>query len=145
MFGENPSEVARLRPFLMYEPIDKAYLSFLMGLKIEIADKPASPCRFELDPDGGDELTILTDDLMGVKTQFRGYAGIPDDRRLAYRLEPIRHAARVYQADPRHAFRFFTDNMYDPSRMGMNYILIRREEGWLDFIIPEKEPSRAVR
>jgi AraC-like DNA-binding protein len=147
MFGENPSEAARPKPFQMFEPIGEAYLSFLMELKVEIADQPAPPCRFELDPDGGDELMILTDDLLCVKTRLSGHAGMPDDRRLALRLDPLRHAARVHPADFGHAFRFFTNNLYDASRMGMNYILIRRDGDWLNFFIPMRniKASKAPR
>ena len=142
MFGENPSEAANLKPFRMFEPIGDAYLSFLMELQVEIIEKPVAHCRFEVDPDGGDALMILTGDLMGVKTQLKGHAGIVDKSRLAYLLDPIRHTTRMYPVDICHAFRFYTDNLYDASEMGVNYILIRRGEGWLDMIIPDKEPTR---
>jgi AraC-like DNA-binding protein len=148
MFGANPSEADVYKPFDMYEAIGPEYLKFLDGLGVELPDRPAEPCRFEVEraADLGAEgdLLVMLDrgHLKGIRAVYGGRAGQRPERALSYRLDGLTHKLRVHHRDVPCAFRYFTDNAYDASEMRSDYILIQKGAGFLDFLVPSGDPDK---
>jgi AraC-like DNA-binding protein len=146
VFGENPSEALRYKPLAIYEPIDAPYLDFLYGLKVEVMDEVLPECFFEADSEteldaGSCFLALLSKEtLLDCKSILKGSVSFEESRFLSFRLCSLKHKIRIHHNDAKLAFRYFIDHFYTVDEMNSNFILIKKDEGHIDIIIPQ-QPS----
>lgn len=150
VFGENPSEVQNYKHLAVYEPIDNRYLDFLFDLNMEVVDKQVPDCCFDVSGGGvmnhGSSLLMLLspENLLGCKCLLEGRLTPDQDTTLLYRLHHLKHIIRVFSSDTASAFRYFTEHYYDVNLMGSNYIFIQKQDGLIDFIIPESGDGSSI-
>ena len=144
-FGENPSEAKCYKPLAVYEAIDIAYLDFLCGLRVEEMDCAVSDRIFQvsgasaaLDPGDTQAALILfaPDNPYQCSCILRGELHGGDRRRLSFPFPKLKQRVRIHSADPRFAFRYYTDHFYDGNLSGGNYLLLKPETTHVDFWLP---------
>jgi AraC-like DNA-binding protein len=144
MFGENPSEASFYKPFAIYEAIDDRYLEFLYGLKTELVEESIPACFFEVDAGADTEaagcslMVLYKENFFDCKSVLKGELIVDESSSICFPLNNLRHKLRIYHTDEKYSFRYFLDNTYDASEMGGNYILIKEEDGHIDFYISRK-------
>lgn len=141
IFGENPSEAVIYKPLAIYEPIDEPYLNFLNGLKVEIINKAIGDCSFEVNSvseldDGSSFLVLLSkENLFNCNCIFQGNLKHGKNKYLFFKLSNLKHKIRIYHTDTKLSFRYFTDYFYDADDIGSNYVLINKENCYIDIAV----------
>lgn len=150
IFKESPSEAKVYKSLAIFEPIDESYLFYLHGLKVEIAERDVSDCCFEADSavlstafsmPGPDEthdfLVILAKEhFLHSNGIISGSSNSAENQFLKVKLCNLRHKIRIHHPDSKYSFRYFINNFYDAGEMSSNYIWIKREQEYIDFIVP---------
>lgn len=157
IFGENPSEVTIYKPFAVYEAIDENYLLFLKNLKIELLDYCIKECVFEvdsasdLDNEGSFLFLLSKEHLLSCNGTIKGkleskmnwqtssFVLNKSNKALSFQLCSLKHKLRIFHNNTKHSLRYFLDNIYDRNEIGSNYILILKENDYIDFYIPSTQ------
>jgi len=145
MFGENPSESRDYQPLAIFEPIGEAYLAFLSGLRVDIAERAVEDCYFEVMgasetiESGGNAclLVLLSPNRYRCQCVFRGALRHEQGESPAFRLSGLRQSARIYHTDARSVFRYYADHFYEAGTIASNYILLRLQNTYTDIILPK--------
>lgn len=144
VFGENPSKAVIYKPLAIYQPIDEQYLEFLNGLKVEIKDEVIEDSFFEVSSiseldDGNNFIILLSrENLYQCNCIFKG--DLIDDRSkfLSFKVTGLKLKLRIHNTDTKLSYRYFFDYIYDVDKMSCNYILIKKMNDCIDFIVPTK-------
>lgn len=144
IFGENPSEVSVAKPFLIYETIDEPYLDFLDTFRVEVINAFMPDRFFEVnsaaDLEGdGNLLVQLSKHFLGSQSIFAGSLMPEKSKLLSFELGKLKHEIRIHHPNPKLSFRYYIDNFYAPTQMASNFILIKREQDYLDIIVPSRD------
>lgn len=144
MFGQNPSEVSVFRPLAVYEAVDGHYLDFLDELRVEVFDNPVGDCWFEVngvsdlsEPDSSFLVGLSKDNSYECSCIFRGEPQVQKKASLAFKLAGMNRKTRIYSDNARFSFRYFLDSFYEPDEMAGNYILLHKENGSIDILVPQ--------
>jgi AraC-like DNA-binding protein len=143
MFGENPSEAVVYKPLALFEKYDGPYLEFLSRLRTELTAEPGRDFFFEVDTEGeqsGCALMLLgKNNLYDCKSVFHGCLAEGISSSLSFRLQRMLPKLRIWHNEEKLSFRYFFEHSYDVAEMGGNYVLARKNQDCIDFLIPIKQ------
>ncbi|WP_105614632.1 helix-turn-helix transcriptional regulator [Vallitalea okinawensis] len=144
VFGMNPSQI-RVDDYLAYyDAIDDHYFDFLYHLNWELVDEGVTSCYFDGIPTRALEyrnaLIVLSKDHTYEQFRLQGNLVAVKDTHLVYELKDMVHRIRVYSTNTDFAYRFFVDNYLDRNDLTSNYILLKKENKYIDIIVPTLNP-----
>jgi hypothetical protein len=125
----------------VYEAIDEPYLGFLNGLKVEIVNNVLEDCFFEVNSiseldDGNSFLVLLSKrNLFDCNCIFQGNLTYDKNKYLFFKLGNLKHKIRIYHTNAKLSFRYFIDYFYDIGEMNSNYVLIKKEQHYIDIVV----------